>query len=104
MKTAFFSDIHGNFEALSAVLADARSKGVGRFVCLGDIVGYGPDPALCVEEVQALGCLTVLGNHDYYAAGSLSLDFIVSDLARISLEWTRNQSYFTGMDTESVAL
>ncbi|MBU3729327.1 MAG: metallophosphoesterase, partial [Phycisphaerales bacterium] len=44
MRTALISDIHGNLPALEAVLADIGSRGCDRKVCLGDIVGYGPDP------------------------------------------------------------
>ena len=51
-KLALFSDIHGNFEALTSIIADARSLGVANFACLGDLVGYGPEPGLCVAKVQ----------------------------------------------------
>ncbi|MEL7485111.1 MAG: metallophosphoesterase family protein, partial [Planctomycetota bacterium] len=44
MPTAIISDIHGNADALKAVLADIDSKGVDRVICLGDIIGYGPEP------------------------------------------------------------
>ena len=48
---AILSDIHGNFEALTAVLASAREHGAKRIICLGDIVGDGPDPAACAEAL-----------------------------------------------------
>ena len=67
MLTALFADIHANREALSACLADARREGAERYIFLGDLVGYGPDPAWVVEQVAALteaGALAIRGNHD----------------------------------------
>ncbi|QCI66086.1 metallophosphoesterase family protein [Phreatobacter stygius] len=67
MRIAFLSDIHGNREALETCLAHARSQAPDRFVVLGDIVGYGADPAFCTETVAALaarGAVVVKGNHD----------------------------------------
>jgi diadenosine tetraphosphatase ApaH/serine/threonine PP2A family protein phosphatase len=63
-RIAFFSDIHGNLEALKAVLADMGEMGVQDKFCLGDIVGYGPDPAKCLELIRNIGCPILLGNHD----------------------------------------
>jgi predicted phosphodiesterase len=60
------SDIHGNLEALQAVLADIRSKGITEIYCLGDVVGYGPNPAECIDLVMDLQ-LCLLGNHDQAA-------------------------------------
>lgn len=51
MKFALISDIHGNIEALEAVVNDARARGLERFLCLGDVAGYGPNPAECVDLV-----------------------------------------------------
>src|SRR5215207_9361306 len=65
---AVLSDIHSNLPALRAVLAECEKRGVSRFVCLGDIVGYGPYPCECVEVIRSLHCPVVIGNHDYYAA------------------------------------
>jgi diadenosine tetraphosphatase ApaH/serine/threonine PP2A family protein phosphatase len=60
---AILSDIHGNLEALRAVLVDARQQGAAAIYCLGDVVGYGPNPRECLD--LALGFqLTLLGNHD----------------------------------------
>lgn len=49
---AIFSDIHGNLEAFQAALVDAEQHGAQHFVCLGDLVGYGPDPIACIELVM----------------------------------------------------
>jgi predicted phosphodiesterase len=60
---AIISDIHGNLEGLEAVLADIKSQGIEEIYCLGDIVGYGPNPRECIDLVmQCKACL--LGNHD----------------------------------------
>ena len=64
MKFAIFSDIHGNLEALEAVLADIALERVQEMICLGDIVGYGPNPAECLEMIRCLGAAVVMGNHD----------------------------------------
>lgn len=65
MKYALFSDVHGNLDALEAVLAHAGREAVDRFVCLGDVVGYGADPEECVERVRGLhDCTCLKGNHD----------------------------------------
>jgi diadenosine tetraphosphatase ApaH/serine/threonine PP2A family protein phosphatase len=62
---AIISDIHSNVEALTAVLADIDARGIKQIVCLGDVVGYGPQPRECVDMVMARATRTLLGNHDY---------------------------------------
>lgn len=65
MLTAILSDVHANLAALEACLRDARERGAARFVFLGDLVGYGPDPAPVVELVRSIeGAVVVKGNHD----------------------------------------
>jgi len=61
---AIFSDIHANIDAFSAVLADTDQFSVRGMFCLGDIVGYGPEPALCVQRVMDTCAVTVIGNHE----------------------------------------
>ncbi len=61
---AIISDIHSNFEALTAVLEDVKSQQVSKLVCLGDIVGYAAGVRSCLRAVRDLGCPVVLGNHD----------------------------------------
>ena len=60
---AVLSDIHANLEALDAVLADVAKHRVSHIFCLGDILGYGPDPIACLERAMACD-VTILGNHD----------------------------------------
>ena len=65
MKIAIISDVHSNLEALDACLAEARREGVEAFVCLGDMVNYGPDPGPALDRIMSLpGLIAVLGNHD----------------------------------------
>ncbi len=61
---ALISDIHGNAEAFSAVLEDMERRSVERIYCLGDVVGYGPDPELCIDWARERCAATLLGNHD----------------------------------------
>jgi len=62
---AVFSDVHANYEALEAVLNEIRRLGPDRVICLGDIVGYGPDPEKCIDAVRRASHAAVCGNHDY---------------------------------------
>ena len=61
---AIVSDVHGNIDALEAVLDDMASYPVEKIFCLGDIVGYGPEPADCVQSMMDISDLTVTGNHE----------------------------------------
>jgi diadenosine tetraphosphatase ApaH/serine/threonine PP2A family protein phosphatase len=94
MRYAIFSDVHGNFEALQAVLADidyvARRTGrrMDQIWCLGDVVGYGPEPSECVSRVRGRCDICIPGNHDWAAVAKIDLaDF--SAAAAQSAEWTR---------------
>jgi diadenosine tetraphosphatase ApaH/serine/threonine PP2A family protein phosphatase len=85
MRVLVISDIHANYHALQAVLKDAGE--VDETWCLGDIVGYGPEPNLCVERMRDIPQLTcLLGNHDVAALGRMPLSAFNGD-ARISLEY-----------------
>lgn len=68
-RIALLADIHANLPALESVIGDARRRGAGRFVFLGDVVGYGASPAACVERVIELGGECVMGNHDVAIKG-----------------------------------
>jgi diadenosine tetraphosphatase ApaH/serine/threonine PP2A family protein phosphatase len=87
MHYAVFSDVHANLEALETIVADAARHHPDAYVCLGDVVGYGPDPNECVAQVQALGGDVIAGNHDRAAIGGADLD-LFSPLARTAIEWT----------------
>lgn len=62
---AVVSDIHANLEALTAVLSHIEGQGVDQIICLGDIVGYGPDPEACIDLVMERCAVCLCGNHDY---------------------------------------
>lgn len=64
---AIISDIHGNLEALEAVLADIDRRGITQIYCLGDIIGYGPNPRECIDLIMHRSEVTILGNHDQAA-------------------------------------
>jgi predicted phosphodiesterase len=64
---AIISDIHGNLEALEAVLADIAQQNVSETYCLGDVIGYGPNPRECIDLVMQRCAVTILGNHDQAA-------------------------------------
>jgi len=89
---AVLSDIHGNLEALQSVVADARKEGAGTFLVAGDIVGYGPKPAECVDLVKRLGAVAVRGNHDELVVNHDEYDYMrFNPAARQSILWTRGQ-------------
>ena len=73
-RFALLADIHANLEALEAVLDDLSRVDVDHTVCLGDVVGYGPDPAACVELVYDCCDAVVLGNHDEAVFSDSPLD------------------------------
>ncbi len=89
MRYAILSDIHGNLEALQAVLAHAAHR-VDASLCLGDVVGYGADPEPCIEVVAERCQAVVGGNHEHAVAGLLSLDWF-NPWARAASEWTRER-------------
>jgi diadenosine tetraphosphatase ApaH/serine/threonine PP2A family protein phosphatase len=65
LKYAIFSDVHGNLDALEAVLGHCAGEDVGFHLCLGDVIGYGANPNECIERVRSLeNCRCLKGNHD----------------------------------------
>jgi predicted phosphodiesterase len=64
VRRALISDIHGNIEALEVVLDDIKAQGITEVFCLGDIIGYGPNPRECIDRVMEHCKVTLLGNHD----------------------------------------
>ncbi|MFO0904475.1 MAG: metallophosphoesterase family protein [Pirellulales bacterium] len=99
MKRAIISDIHGNLEALQAVLADIDAQGIRDIVCLGDIVGYGPNPRECLDLAQQFS-ICVLGNHDDAA---LFNPEGFSSAAERAVFWTRAQLEATEPDAAAAA-
>jgi predicted phosphodiesterase len=87
VKRALISDIHGNLEALQAVLDDIRQQGIREIFCLGDIIGYGPNPLECIDLVMKCD-FTLLGNHDQ---GALFDPEGFNSSAERAIFWTRGQ-------------
>ena len=88
MKRAIISDIHGNLEALKAVLQKIKDSGITDIVCLGDIIGYGPNPTQCLDLVIENCSLTILGNHDQAAIFDPES---FNPVAIKAIFWTREQ-------------
>ncbi|HRD76498.1 MAG TPA: metallophosphoesterase family protein [Hyphomicrobiaceae bacterium] len=91
MLMALLADVHANREAFEACLVDARRSGAERFILLGDLVGYGPDPVWAVETAARLlddGALAVQGNHDAAASGAATS---LNPVARAAIRWTAEQ-------------
>jgi diadenosine tetraphosphatase ApaH/serine/threonine PP2A family protein phosphatase len=84
---ALISDIHGNLEALRAVLDEVDSLGIRDIVCLGDIVGYGPQPRECLDIVQSIASTIILGNHEEAVLNGCPPNF--APRARRAIDWTR---------------
>ena len=87
MKYAIISDIHGNLEALTVVLDEIKRRTVDEIICLGDIVGYGPNPAECITTLRDLRIPCLAGNHDV-ATHDKGVRSTFSPLARLAIEWT----------------
>jgi diadenosine tetraphosphatase ApaH/serine/threonine PP2A family protein phosphatase len=87
MRIGILGDIHGNAEALRAVVGALRRENVDTWVQVGDIVGYGPEPSVCIDMVRELGCHTCLGNHDAAVLGLLDTSYF-NNFARAAIHWT----------------
>ena len=87
MRTAILSDVHGNLAALDAVLVEVARLGADAVHVLGDIVGYGPEPAACVAVVRERAAVSLLGNHDAAAVGLTDREDF-NEFARAAIEWT----------------
>jgi diadenosine tetraphosphatase ApaH/serine/threonine PP2A family protein phosphatase len=85
-----FSDVHSNYEALSAVLDYLGDLGADAWICCGDLVGYGPDPDSCLDRIRTLKNLSIIcGNHDLAVIERLDLDWF-NQYARAAVVWTRS--------------
>jgi predicted phosphodiesterase len=113
MRRLILSDIHANMTALQAALGACQGKW-DQALCLGDVVGYGPDPNEVVEQIQPLLIAAIRGNHDKAVAGVSDADDF-NPIARAAVQWTRaslrpgNLSYVAGlppgpMHTDEISL
>lgn len=88
--TAIISDIHGNFDALTAALLDMKKYSPERIVCLGDIIGYGAEPCACLDALLEMDNIDfILGNHEDIWLGGISSD-MCSGIGKISAEWNKH--------------
>lgn len=88
MKYLIFSDVHGNLEALTAVLEQIEVYHPDRIICLGDVVGYGPNPNECIELVHQHAQITIMGNHDHAVLGLTDISYF-NQYAKLAVLWTR---------------
>lgn len=89
MRFLILSDIHANLTALEASLAESEGHW-DKAVCLGDVVGYGPDPNEVIDRLRGLGAITIRGNHDKVGSGLESAEDF-NPVARAAAMWTRSQ-------------
>lgn len=89
MRYVLISDIHGNLEALQAVMSFARNLEPYQLYCLGDVVGYGADPQECLELMRREAHLILAGNHDLAVAGVIGSDDF-NEIAQTAVNWTRS--------------
>ena len=87
MAIAVISDIHGNLEALSTALGYIDEHGIKDIYCLGDVVGYGPNPNECIEIVRQRCNVVLMGNHDYAAIGLARIEYF-NQFAKMATYWT----------------
>jgi diadenosine tetraphosphatase ApaH/serine/threonine PP2A family protein phosphatase len=90
MAIAIISDIHGNLEALSTALDYISGQGIKEIYCLGDVVGYGPNPNECVDIVRQKCKVTLMGNHDYAAIGLARIEYF-NQYAKMATYWTMDR-------------
>jgi predicted phosphodiesterase len=90
MKIALISDVHGNIEALDAVLNDIDKQGAEKIHFLGDVVGYGCNPNECIKKISKYCEIKLIGNHDYALIGLESTKGF-NEAAKVSMEWTRDK-------------
>lgn len=88
MAIGIISDIHGNLEAFSRTLQYLKEAEIDKIFCLGDIVGYGPNPNECVDLVKEHCEVVLMGNHDYAAIGLANIEYF-NEYAKMSTYWTQ---------------
>ncbi len=115
MRIGVFSDVHANYEALSAVVEALRREKLDVQYCLGDVVGYGASPNECADIVRRVAKVTILGNHDaavagrmdysyYYEAARRALDLHASTLTHENMQWLKSLPYKHDVEGTGVTL
>ena len=115
MRIAVLSDIHANYEALSAVLQVLEDEDIEGYYCIGDTVGYGGSPNECCDIIRGLTQSTILGNHDaavagrmdysyYYEAARNALDTHARMISSENMEWLKALPYQSKLEEQGVHL
>ena len=90
MLYAILGDIHSNFNALEVVLEEIKKAGADGILSVGDIVGYGAEPSLCIQTIRGVNGTVVAGNHDYGAVNKTDIEYFNPE-AREAVLWTSRQ-------------
>src|SRR6266513_4291677 len=88
LRDGIFGDIHGNHDALDAVLEVLEQEKVDTYLCTGDVVGYGAEPSKCIKTVRDKCIICLAGNHDHAACGKLDTEFF-NVFAKQVAHWTQ---------------
>lgn len=97
MRLAIFSDIHGNYDAFEKVLEDVSTQKADQMVCLGDCIGYGPEPEQVIAEVRRRKIETIMGNHELAVIDAEQLKWF-NPHARISLQKSKKMLSTTSLE------
>lgn len=89
MRYGFFSDVHGNLEAMQACVLDFKAEKIDKLFFLGDAVGYGPNPDESVKLIGDISVAMLMGNHDYAALGLMETEYF-NQYAAESVGWTKS--------------
>ena len=87
MRIAVFSDIHGNLPALESILKDIKTNNINRVICLGDVIGIGPEPKACLDLIMKNNIEMVLGNHELYYIRGTKIDHTISNQELEHFKW-----------------
>ncbi|MDD4067175.1 MAG: metallophosphoesterase [Clostridia bacterium] len=91
MKIAIFADIHGNKEALIAILKDIEMQNIKDIICLGDVIGLGPNPKECMNLIIENNIKMVLGNHELYCLVGTHIDNTIEEGEENHHQWIKGQ-------------
>jgi predicted phosphodiesterase len=89
MRIGIISDVHANLEALESVLKELKKRQVDQVWCLGDVVGYGPNPHECIQKLQEVKASVIAGNHDLGVCGKMKIDWFNAQAAWV-IDWTKD--------------
>ncbi|MFH1359829.1 MAG: metallophosphoesterase family protein [Candidatus Omnitrophota bacterium] len=91
MRYGIFSDIHGNLQALEVIVRALKKEHIDRYLCVGDIIGYGANPQECIKAVVNLKAACVAGNHDWAILSKVDIQYF-NPMAAEAVYWTRENT------------